>query len=83
MNSHATIPVELKLFQREEIVIIQVREERVLSENRLKGKRQSDRKKQEVKGESKSRKTHKKVREDTKIGRIRREEREREQERRK
>ena len=50
MNSYATIPVELKLFRREEIVIVLVREERVLSGNRLKGKRQSDRKKQEVKG---------------------------------
>ena len=45
-----TIPVELKLCQPEEIVIIQVRGERVLSENRLERKRQSDQRKQEVKG---------------------------------
>ena len=45
----------------------------------MKRKRMSDRKKQEVK-ESESRKTDKKVREDTKIGRIRWKEREREQE---
>ena len=45
-----TIPVELKLCQPEDIVIIQVRGERVLSENRLERKRQSDQRKQEVKG---------------------------------
>ena len=45
-----TIPVELKLCQPKEIVIIQVRGERVLSENRLERKRQSDQRKQEVKG---------------------------------
>ena len=39
----------LKLCQPEEIVIIQVRGERVLSENRLEGKRQSDQRKKEVK----------------------------------
>ena len=44
--------------------------ERVLSQNRMKRKRTSDQKKQEVK-ESESRKTGKKVGEDTKIGRIR------------
>ena len=43
------IPAEPKLCQREETVIIQVRGERVLSGNWLKGERQSDRKKQEVK----------------------------------
>ena len=45
-----TIPVELKLCQPEEIVIIQVRGERVLSGNRLDIKRQSDQRKQELKG---------------------------------
>ena len=45
-----TIPVELKLCQPEKIVIIQVRGERVLSENRLERKRQSGQRKQEVKG---------------------------------
>ena len=45
-----SIPVELKLCQPEEIVIIQVRGERVLSENRLERKRQSGQRKQEVKG---------------------------------
>ena len=38
----ATIPAELKLYQREEIVIIQFRGEKVLIENRMKRKRQSD-----------------------------------------
>ena len=38
MNSHATIPVELNIFQREEIVIIQVREERILSEKKAERK---------------------------------------------
>ena len=41
---------ELKLCRPEEIVLIQVRGERVLSENRLERKRQSDQRKQEVKG---------------------------------
>ena len=45
-----TIPVELKLCQPEEIVIIQVRGERVLSGNRLERKRQSGQRKQELKG---------------------------------
>ena len=45
-----TIPVELKLCQPEEIVIIQVRGERVLIENRLERKRQRGQRKQEVKG---------------------------------
>ena len=45
-----TIPVELKLCQPEEIVIIQVRGERVLSENRLERKRQRGQRKREVKG---------------------------------
>ena len=45
-----TIPVELKLCQPEEIVIIQVRGERVLIENRLDIKRQSDQRKQQVNG---------------------------------
>ena len=43
-----TIPVELKLCQPEEIVIIQVRGERVLIENRLDIKRESDQRKQQV-----------------------------------
>ena len=45
-----TIPVELKLCQPEEIVIIQVRGERVLSGKRLERKRQSGQRKQELKG---------------------------------
>ena len=45
-----SIPVELKLCQPEEIVIIQVRGERVLSENRLERKRQRGQRKREVKG---------------------------------
>ena len=45
-----SIPVELKLCQPEEIVIIQVRGERVLIENRLERKRQRGQRKQEVKG---------------------------------
>ena len=49
-NQLATIPAELTLCQPEEIVIIPVREERVLSENWLERKRQSDQRKQEVKG---------------------------------
>ena len=40
----ATIPGKLKLCQREEIVIIQVCGERVLSENRTKRERLSDQK---------------------------------------
>ena len=46
----ATIPTELKLCQPQEIVMIQVRGERVLSENGLERKRQSSQRKQEVKG---------------------------------
>ena len=42
--------MELKLCQPEEIVIIQVRGERVLIENRLERKRQRGQRKQEVKG---------------------------------
>ena len=53
----------------EEIVLIQVRGERVLSENRLDRKRQSDQRNQPVNNV-------KKVRKGAKIGRIRREERE-------
>ena len=48
-NQLPTIPAELTLCQPEEIVIIPVREERVLSENWLERKRQSDQRKQEVK----------------------------------
>ena len=48
-NQLAKIPAELKLCQREEIVIIQVCGERVLSGNRMKRKILSDQKKQEVK----------------------------------
>ena len=39
-------PAELKLFQPEEIVLILVRGERVLSENRLERKRKGDQRKQ-------------------------------------
>ena len=47
-----TIPAELKLCQLEEIIIIQVRGERVLSESRLeRGERESDQKEQEEKCE--------------------------------
>ena len=46
----ATIPTELRLCQPEEIVIIQVRGERVLSENKLERKTQSGQRQQEVKG---------------------------------
>ena len=52
----------------------------VLGENRRERKGQSDRRKQEVKGVKRVVKTRMKVRKDDKIGRIRREEREREQE---
>ena len=52
----------------------------VLGENRPERKGQSDRRKQEVKGVKRVVKTRMKVRKDDKIGRIRREEREREQE---
>ena len=45
-----TIPAELKLCQVEEIIIIQVRGERVLSESRLERER-SDQKEQEEKCE--------------------------------
>ena len=61
--------------------MIQVCGERVLSENRMKRKRPSDqKKKQEVKDVKRVQKTRKEVREGTKIGRIRRKERGREQE---
>ena len=60
-------------------VIIQVRGERVLCENRLNGKRQSDQRKQQLNGVRRGEKSNKKVRKDAKIGRIQREEREREQ----
>ena len=52
----------------------------VLGENRPERKGQSDRRKQEVKGVKRVVKTRMKVRKDDKIGRIRREEREREHE---
>ena len=42
------MPAELTLCQPEEIVIIPLREERVLSENWLERKRQSDQRKEEV-----------------------------------
>ena len=72
--------IVLKLCQPGETVIIQVRRNKVLSESRLERKRQSDRRKQEVKAWRESRKTLKKVRRNAKIGRIRREEREKEHE---
>ena len=46
----ATIAAEFRLCQPEEIVVIEVRGERVLSENRLVIKRQSDQRKQQVNG---------------------------------
>ena len=50
-----------------------------MSENRLERRRQSDQRKQDVKGEKQVEKMRQKVRKDAKIGRIRREEREREE----
>ena len=50
-----------------------------MSENRLERRRQSDQRKQDVKGEKQVEKTRQKVRKDAKIGRIRREEGEREE----
>ena len=44
------MPAEFKLCEPEEIAIIQVRGERVLIENRLDIKRQSDQRKQQVNG---------------------------------
>ena len=44
------MPAEFKLCEPEEIVIIQVRGEKVLIENRLDIKRQSDQRKQQVNG---------------------------------
>ena len=62
------------------IVIIQVRGKRVLSGNRLEGKRLSYERKQEVKGvKGVEKKTRDKVKKDAKIGRIQREECKREQ----
>ena len=77
-NQLATIPAELTLCQPEEIVIIPLREERVLSENWLERKRQSDQRKQEVKDVKRVKKYA--LERMLKKGRIRREEREREQE---
>ena len=51
--------------------MIQVCEERVLSENRMKRKRLSDQKNKKLNTLSELRKTRKKVREDTKICSIR------------
>ena len=51
--------------------MIQVCGERVLSENRMKRKRLNNPKNKKKKTQSESRKTRKKVGEDTKIGRIR------------
>ena len=50
-----------------------------MKENRLERRRQSDQRKQDVKGEKQVEKNAQKVRKDAKIGRIRREEREREE----
>ena len=50
-----------------------------MSENRLERRRQSDQRKQDVKGEKQVEKMRQKVRKDAKIGRIRREEGEREE----
>ena len=86
-STKAIIPEEFKLCQPEETAIVQVHGERVLKENRLDIKRQSDQKEQQVNGVKRAIKSRKKVRKDAKrrlrkdakIGRIRREEREREQ----
>ena len=50
INSQSNNTGKAKTFQSEEIDIIQVRGEGILSENRLERKRQSDQRKQEVKG---------------------------------
>ena len=50
INSQSNNTGKAKTFQPEEIDIIQVRGEGILSENRLERKRQSDQRKQEVKG---------------------------------
>ena len=50
INSQSNNTGKAKTFQPEEIDIIQVRGEGTLSENRLERKRQSDQRKQEVKG---------------------------------
>ena len=50
-----------------------------MSENRLERRRQGDQRKQDVKGEKQVEKMRQKVRKDAKIGRIRREECEREE----
>ena len=70
----------LQLIINSEIVIIQVRGEKVLSDHRLKRKTKSDLRKQEIKGVKRVEKNAKRARKDAKIGRIRREERERKQE---
>ena len=54
----------LKLCQPEEIVIIQVRGERIFSESRLERRRQSDHRKQGVKCVKRVEKMRKKVRKD-------------------
>ena len=48
INSQSKKPAELNLCQWEEIVIIEICRERALSENRMKRKRLSDQKRQEV-----------------------------------
>ena len=50
INSQSNNTGKAKTFQPEEIDIIQVRGEGILSENKLERKRQSDQRKQEVKG---------------------------------
>ena len=50
INSQSNNTGKAKTFQPEEIDIIQVRGEGILSENRLERKRQGDQRKQEVKG---------------------------------
>ena len=81
INSQNNNTGEAKTFQPEEIVIIQVRRERVLSENRLERKRQSDQRKQEVKGVKRVEENAQEIKKDAKISRIRREGSEREQKR--
>ena len=65
-----TIPAELKLCQLEEIIIIQVRGERVLSESRLERERERERPKRarrEMRRASREIETRERVRKDAKI----------------
>ena len=67
-----TIPAELKLCQLEEIIIIQVRGERVLSESRLERERERERERpkrarREMRRASREIETRERVRKDDKI----------------